>query len=214
MSRSQESVLEKNRVLIEGVNGSTVIKARIAPVYPEERLATGPVLYETARIALNSQAAEKAEGVAAVKAFNTAKEAVHDHFVTTRNWLRYFFKSDVDMQNVAYLNEEIPTNYAQWDNLVERTFNALVSTPALIEKLAVVDITPEKVAGWQGDLKAVGQLKVVAEKEDGEAQAASVKKQEAMAELAAYCSDLRECLNLFYQGSERQVLEQVGIVVK
>lgn len=214
MSRSQESVLEKNRVLIEGVNGSAEIKARIAAVYPEERLATGPVLYENARIALNSQAAEKAEGVAAVKAFNTAKDEVHDHFVIMRNWLRYFLKLDVDMQNKAYLNEEIPTNYAQWDNLVERTLNGVLSTPALIEKLSMVDITADKVAAWQDDLKAVAQLKVEAEKEDGEAQAASVKKQEAMAELHAYCSDLRECLNLFYPGSDRQVLEQVGIVVK
>lgn len=214
MSKSQENVLEKSRVLIEGVNNNDAIKARIAPIYPEERLATGPVLYDSARAALNNQAIEKAEGVAAVKAFNTAKDAVHDHFVTMRNWLRYFFKSDIDMQNAAYLNEDIPGNYAQWDSLVERTFTSVLSSPPLIEKLTLVDITSERIVGWQDDLKNVEQLKLVAEKEDGEAQAASVKKRETMAALKAYCSDLRECLNLFYHGSERQVLEQVGITVK
>ena len=60
----------------------------------------------------------------------------------------------------------------------------------------------------------VDQLRLRAEKEDGEAQQASVTKQETFNELKAYCSDLCECLDLFYHGNERQKLEEVGIVVK
>ncbi|MFT5749308.1 MAG: hypothetical protein ACI93S_000563 [Ancylomarina sp.] len=47
-----------------------------------------------------------------------------------------------------------------------------------------------------------------------EAQQATTQKQEYYVEFMAYCSDLRACLDLFYNGSERQKLEILGIVVK
>ncbi|MBK3518740.1 hypothetical protein [Carboxylicivirga marina] len=201
-------------MLIEGVNSNDAIKTRIAPIYTEEKLANGPVLFTNAKLAANHQTKEKAEGTAAVKAFNGAKDELHNNFVRLRHSVRYFFKSDVNMQNMVYLNEDIPGNYAQWSNLIERTLSVVMATPAITEKLSLVNISTDVLTGWQDDLMNIGQLKIVAEKEDGEAQAASVKKRETMAELKAYCSDLRECLNLFYHGSERQVLEQVGITVK
>lgn len=214
MSQSHETQLEKCRVLIEGVNSNDGIKTRIAPVYTEEKLANGPVLFANAKLATNHQAKEKAEGTAAVKAFNVAKDELHNNFVHLRSSIRYFFKADAELQNTVYLNEDIAGNYAKWSNLIERTLSAVLATPAIIDKLALLTISEAVLTGWQDDLKEVEQLKLVAEKEDGEAQASSVKKRETMAELKAYCSDLRECLNLFYHGSERQVLEQVGITVK
>lgn len=214
MKRTHENELEKCRVLIEGVNTNDGIKTRIAAIYTEERLATGSLLFADAKMATNAQAKEKAEGAAATKAFNAAKDELHSNFVRLRNSIRYFYKSNIDLQNEVYLNEEIPGNYAQWSNLMERSLNAILARPVVTDKLSLLDISTDVISAWLDDLLKIGQLKIVAEKEDGEAQAASVKKRETMAELKAYCSDLRECLNLFYHGSERQVLEQVGIVVK
>ncbi|TAJ08212.1 hypothetical protein DMA11_21355 [Marinilabiliaceae bacterium JC017] len=109
---------------------------------------------------------------------------------------------------------KLPANYGQWKALAEITFKAIQGNDDLGQKLTLVGITPEKVAEWLGHISIIEQLRLTAEKEDREAQQTSQKKQEAFSELKNYCSDLRECLNLFYQGSERQKLEEVGIVVK
>lgn len=212
--RTHENELERSRVLIEGVRGDDAMKTRIAPIYPSSRINKGLALYNKAKDATNLQAKEKVEGIASVKAFNTAKDSLHTRFVRLRNSIRYFYKSDMEMQSKTYLNEEIAGNYAQWSNLIERTFAAIADEAELGEKLAMLAITPEEIANWKADLLKIEQLKLIAEKEDGEAQEASVKKRETMAELKAFCSDLRECLKLYYHGSDRQALEKVGIVVK
>ncbi|GEM_PF-2806313 len=214
MKRTHESELEKCRVLIDGVNSNDAIKTRIAPLYPEAKLAEGPVLYNSAKEASNVQAKEKAEGMAAVRAFNVAKDNMHENFVRLRQSVRYFNKADVALQNKVYLNEDIPGGYSEWDNLVDRTLDAVLDTPALLEKLELLEMGATVLEGWKAELLTIKQLKNVALKEDGEAQMASDKKRETMADLKAYCKDLRECLNLFYYGSDRQALEQVGIVVK
>jgi hypothetical protein len=78
----------------------------------------------------------------------------------------------------------------------------------------LANLTAEVIAAMQADLITVDDLKLKAEKEDGEAQQATTQKQEYYVEFMAYCSDLRACLDLFYEGSERQKLEVLGIVVK
>ncbi|SMO42251.1 hypothetical protein SAMN06265379_101715 [Saccharicrinis carchari] len=118
------------------------------------------------------------------------------------------------MMDVLQMNKLVPTNYAQWRTLIDLTLSAIETEPAAQEKLTLIEMGPEHITRMKADLARLEQLKLRAEKEDGEAQEATAKKQELFDEFMRYCSDLRECLGLFYQGSERQQLEKVGITVK
>jgi hypothetical protein len=98
--------------------------------------------------------------------------------------------------------------------MVDLTLSELGIQAQVVEKLALLGFTADKIAALQDDVSSLDQLKLTAEKEDGEAQLATAKKNELFDQLMSYCSDLRECLNLFYEGTESQELEKVGIVVK
>ncbi len=89
-----------------------------------------------------------------------------------------------------------------------------MSRDEVLTKINLVGITNEEIASLKTDLDALDELRLTAVKEDGESQIATKNKEASFNELKSYCIDLRECLDLFFDGSERQVLEKVGITVK
>lgn len=214
MKRTFENEMEKCRILIYGVTANASIKARIAPIYTEERLVQGDHLYQAAKSAAATQGIEKAEGMAATRQYNAARDRIHEGLVKVRQTLRYFFKKELRLLRLLQVDHEIPTNYAQWKMMAETTFSLIQSEADVQQKLALIGITSDVIDNYIDQIDQIDQLRLTAEKEDGEAQQASQQKREAFDELKAFCSDLRECLNLFYQGAERQKLEEVGIVVK
>ena len=127
---------------------------------------------------------------------------------------RYFFKNDAELSTLLRLNKEIPGNYANWKNLYQETVNTIVQHKAIQEKLTLVGLDSKEIGKTVKQLSKIDNLKIKAEKEDGEAQIATVQKNESHQKLMTYCSDLRACLDLFYEGSERQILEQIGILVR
>lgn len=214
MRKSYEQEMERCRVLIRGVIQNESIKKRISAIYSEERLATGDELYLAAEAAAQNQRLEKLEGSEAIRVFNESKDRIHEGLVKVRQAGRYFFKKEESVQKLLLLDTEIPSNFAQWKQQADATFNAVLNNTAIQDKVALIGLTSEVVATYKKEVDQIEQLRLNAEKEDGEAQQASQKKQDTYDALWAYCVDLRECLDLFYHGAERQKLEEVGIVVK
>ena len=214
MNRTIEGRLEDGRILVYGVSEDASIKERIAAIYNDEKLTRGTELYQTAYQASKNQTLEKSESSAVTRQFNDLKGTIHNQLVNIRGGIRYFFKTDLALMNKLQMNNEVPTNYAQWRTMIDLTLSVIETQQGVQEKLTLLNISPEQISAMKADLAKLEQLRLNAEKEDGEAQEATVKKQESFDEFMRYCSDLRECLNLFYQGSERQELEKVGITVK
>ena len=209
-----EKTMEKHRVLIYGVRDNASIKERIALIYSEDRLATGDELYIAAKEAGQNQRLEKLESLEASRIFNETKDEIHEGVIKIRKAARYFYKNDPGTLKLLLADEAVPTNFAQWKQHSFDTLKAVEQNADIQAKFALVELTPEAIAAYLGKIEAVEQLRLDAEKEDGEAQQASQKKQETFDALHAYCVDLRECLDLFYSGPERQKLEEVGIIVK
>lgn len=214
MRKTFEQELERCRVLVYGVQTNPEIKERIAPVYPEARITEGLELYEAAKGAAEIQNTEKMESMAATKVFTDSRDAIHQSLIRTRQAIRYFFKNDFRILKLMQMDQEIPASYASWKILAETTFRTALANAEVLEKLTVAGITEESINQTLALLAQLEQQRLTAEKEDGEAQQATMKKQEAFDKLTAYCSDLRECLNLFFVGRDRQKLEEVGIIVK
>ena len=214
MKRTFENELEKCRVLIYGVQANPAIKERIAPVYPEERIAEGVSRYETTKAAAEDQSTEKEESMAATKAFADSRNSIHQSLIRARQAIRYFFKNDFRILKLLQMDQEVPAAYAAWKILAETTFKTALANAEVIEKLAVAGISQDNINETLALLTELEQQRLTAEKEDGEAQQATMRKQEALEELSAYCIDLRECLNLFFVGRDRQKLEEIGIIVK
>ncbi|MPQ46707.1 hypothetical protein GCQ56_06740 [Marinifilum sp. N1E240] len=214
MKESYLKELEKGRLLVYGVSNDASIKERIALIYPEERIELGKTLYTKTKIAFEVQNTERIESSEATRVFNDSYTTIHDKLIHIRKVGRYFFKNDLELSTLLRLNREVPTAYPEWKALADDTVNAIITHEAIQEKLTLVALTPEVITALQGDLIAVDELKLNAEKEDGEAQQATTKKQEYYGEFMAYCSDLRACLDLFYEGNERQKLEVLGVIVK
>ncbi len=214
MSDSLEKELERNRILVQGVMDNSEIKERIAPIYPEEKLAQGVELYNAARNAFQTQIIEVGESRTATRAFNNEKDRIHNLLIKIRKTLRYFYKNNLQQEEVLQFNKAVPTNYAEWGDMIRLTVNAIMSRDEVLTKINLVGITNEEIASLKTDLDALDELRLTAVKEDGESQIATKNKEASFNELKSYCIDLRECLDLFFDGSERQVLEKVGITVK
>jgi hypothetical protein len=214
MKESYLRELEKGRLLVYGVSADESIKERIKLIYPSERIEVGKSFYVKTKTAFEVQNTERIESSQATRVFNDSYTTLHEQLIQIRKVGRYFFKNDIELTTLLRLNKEVPTAYPEWKALADDTVNAIITHEAIQEKLTLANLTAEVIAAMQADLITVDDLKLKAEKEDGEAQQATTQKQEYYVEFMAYCSDLRACLDLFYEGSERQKLEVLGIVVK
>jgi hypothetical protein len=206
--------LEKGRLLVYGISADESIKQCIQLIYPEERIELGKSHYAKTKTAFELQNIEGIESSLATREFNDLYTVLRDKLIRIRKVGRYFFKNDLELSTLLRLNKEVPAAYPEWKALVDDTVNAIIAHEAIHEKLSLATLTPEVITALQADLAKLGELKLKAEKEDGEAQQATTQKQEYYIEFMAYCSDLRACLDLFYEGNERQKLEVLGIVVK
>ncbi|MCU4175223.1 hypothetical protein [Carboxylicivirga sp. N1Y90] len=211
MRNSFEKEMDKIRLLIFGVTGSPDIKERIAPLYTEERLAKGVDLYQTLKQTATQQSIEMNESKGATFDFNSTKDELHDVFVKARKAIRFFYRNDLKTQESLFIDKVIPANYPEWRALVGDTVGQINRTDGLPAKLAIFKVDTEDMGA---KLSLLDEQSSKAEKEDGEAQQITVKKTELFGELRSYCYELRECLDLFYDGDDRQKLEEVGITVK
>jgi hypothetical protein len=214
MKESYLKELEKGRLLVYGISGDQSIKDRIKLIYPAERIEVGKVLYGKTKTAFAVQNTERIESSQATLVYNNSYTMLHDQLIQIRKVGRYFFKNDVELTTLLRLNKDVPTAYPEWKALADDTVNAIITHEVIQEKLSLAALTPEVITALQADLAKLDELKLKAEKEDGEAQQATVQKQEFYVEFMAYCSDLRACLDLFYEGRERQKLEVLGIGIK
>lgn len=214
MKESYSKELEKARLLLYGILADESIKQRIQPIYSEKRIELVKSLYAKTKTAFSVQNTESIESSLATQEFNGIYTLLRDKLIRIRKVGRYFFKNDLELSTLLRLNKEVPAAYPEWKALVDDTVNAIIMHEAIQEKLSLAALMPEVITVLQADLATLGELKLKAEKEDGEAQQATAQKQEYYDELMAHCSDLRACLDLFYEGRERQKLEVLGIVVK
>ncbi len=214
MEITYEYHLEKNRLLIYGVSGNDEIKARIAAIYPPERLAEGENLYLKTRDSFKNQTKEVQEAVSATQTFYNKKRWVSEKLSAVRDSIRYFYKNDPATQQALLVGGEVPDDYAAWTVFAESVFAGVLANADATAKLALVNHSAEDLQSYIDAVKEAEDLRVAAKKEDGEGQQATVAKQQNYDDLMAYCSDLRACLALFYKGAEAQKLEEVGIVVK
>lgn len=214
MKESYLKELEKGRLLVYGISADESIKQRIQLIYSEERIELGKSLYIKTKTAFELQNTESVESSLATREFNGLYMMLRDKLIRIRKAGRYFFKNDLELTTLLRLNKEVPAAYPEWKALVDDAVNAIITHEAIQEKLTLATLTPEVITVLQADLAQLDELKLKAEKEDGEAQQATAQKQEYYVEFMAYCSDLRACLDLFYEGRERQKLEVLGIVVK
>ncbi len=211
MRNTFENEMERSRLLLYGVDGSTSIKENIKALFPEELLAKAIEVYQLLKKAAEQQSIEAIESKNASNEFNAIKEELHQTLVKTRKGIRYFYKNDLKTQESLNMDKNIPDNYPEWRRLLEDTFSAIQRNEDAISKLSLINIDTENVIQ---KLSNLDEIKSKAEKEDGEAQQATVRKTELFTELRNYCSQLKQCLNLIYEGNERQKLEELGITVK
>ncbi|MFA9372052.1 MAG: hypothetical protein ACERIH_10120 [Labilibaculum antarcticum] len=214
MRTTYEKDLEKGRILVCGISENASIKERIKNIYTAEKIAEGVVLCEQTNEAFGTQQNEAIESGVVNEKFTQVQESIHNSLVSVRRAGRYFFKNETELSTLLRLNKDIPKAYAEWKALANETFSTIQSHDTIQAKLSLANLTPELIGKVKDELVQMDQLKLDAEKEDGEAQQATVRKMELFNQFMAYCSDLKECLNLFYEGDARQKLEEVGIVVK
>ena len=214
MKRTYEDALEKGRVLVYGVSANESIKRRILPIYSDEKLEEGKLLHQQAKEAFTSQTKEITDSLEATRIFNTSKDSIHNSVVKMRKASRYFFNEDTAIYMQLFLDKNIPDSYASWRIFVEENIHAALNNSEAIAKIQVFSFSSEKLMELLTELTQLDDLKLSAERESGEAQQSTVTKHNSYANFIDYCSDLKKCLKLFYDGDDSQKLEEVGIVVK
>lgn len=117
--------LEKGRILVYGLAENEEIKARIAPIYPDERIEQGKQKYMLAKEAIDKQVIEGVEATQAHKNFKSKYDEGVEIFRKLRKVGRYFFSNDTEKFGLLRLNVGEPRNYAEWRDWAKATVEAI-----------------------------------------------------------------------------------------
>ncbi len=214
MKRTYETELEKGRSLVHGVYNDKDIKERIKPVYTEERLERGIELHQKAKEAFSVRYKEFNESVLAHQRFAELKELLHIELMKLRKFGRQLFKNEPFSYKQLMLDKNVPGSYQKWRIFIEDTLRELVNNLHLANKYKLVGISVDEIRQMLNELVQLDELKASSEKEIGDSHEANASSVKAFKEFIHYCSDLRECLNLFFDDKERHKLEKMDCIAK
>lgn len=214
MPEKQENQLEKNRRLILGVKNNPSVAERIAPIFSETEIDKGVTLVSLTSQSFDNQRKEQIESESKTIELEVALNEVDAYLKRLRKMGRYFYDASSTESKAYNFRGDIPTDYATWKQCVLQCFNGVRNDEAVLTRLSAFGATVEEIDTYIAKLSHVDTLQIDSNRESAEAQMATVKKRELLAELNQYSVKLRACLDIFYEGNEKQELEKMGIVVK
>ncbi|WP_282035543.1 hypothetical protein [Saccharicrinis aurantiacus] len=214
MTESNEKELEKARRLIQGVKNNPSVATRIAPVYGETDIDAGISLLELTTESFAKQKKEQHESEAKSQELDNALDEIDTFHKRLRKMGRYMSEANSPESKACNFRGEIPTNFAEWKPYVAQTFNGLKANTDLLTKVSAFGTSAEEIDTYIDKLNEVDTMQIDSNRESAEAQMATVNKGELMRDLKKHASKLRACLDIFYEGNEKQELEKLGITVK
>jgi hypothetical protein len=211
---SEAKTLEQYRVTFENTESQPQIASTMAEYgYDSTKVAEGKALYETTRLAYDSNKTETDEEVAAYAVFASKEDQLAKIYAEHRKKAKVVFRNDTVTANKLEITGSLPLAYVKWLETVRKFYNISVSNPDIQTNLGRLKITAADLNAAQALIPEVEAARAAYLKEKGESQDATTIKDTAFIKLDDWMSEFYAVAKIAMEDNP-QLLEALGKVVK
>ena len=208
-----EDFLLNAEVMIGNALSDPEMKAGLSNFgYTEVKLAAGKQLFDEADALVKKQKVEYGEQIEATKLLDDVWEAADSAFMKTLKVARVAFQGNVKAYRALMLVEKRKGSLSGWLEQAGNFYDNILGDADLIQAMGNFNYTREKLAAERDNIAIVREKNIKQNKETGEAQDATKKRDAKLDELAGWLSDLKAIARVAFE-EEPQKLEKLGILV-
>ena len=210
--RTLATRLSQAQLAIENaLNNQAILSALADYGYTRAKLQTGQQLYTAAAAAQLAKSAEVGEQISATAAVQSAWKTAEKTYMRCVKIARVAFKRDPGIATQLDLGGTRKESLSGWLAQANQFYQNALSNQAILTELKEFGITEPKLKAGLAELKAIETANLTQEKEKGEAQAATQKRDAALDALQDWLSDYLAVAKVALEDNP-QLLEGLGIL--
>ena len=213
-SQSIDTLLSQAQLAIDNALTTPDILTALSDYgYTRTRIEQGKKHYNQAAAAQLAQTTAAGEQISATATVNAAWETAKKSYIRFVKVARIAFKRNPGIITQLALSGERKRTLSGWSAQATQFYNNALSNKEILSGLQEFGITEKKIKAGLADLKAIEAANLIQEKEKGEAQAATQKRDAALDELQDWMSDFRAIAKIALE-DDPQRLESLGIMAR
>jgi len=210
--RSIDTLLTEAQVAIDNaLNNPTILGYLSDFGYTSARIQQGKKLYTIAADAQLAQTAEAGEQISATATVNEAWAAAKKSYIRWVKVSRVALKGNSGAATQLALSGKRKESLSGWLSQAKQFYNNALSDRGILKSLQGFGITEQKLKAGLAEIKAIETANLAQEKEKGEAQAATQKRDKALDELQDWVSDYLAIAKVALE-EDPQLLEALGVL--
>lgn len=206
--------LKSSRMLIVGVKEDDFIKQRILEYnFDETRITEAAAAFEEAEKAESNKTQEYGEQLEAKAQFDKLLKESEEIFKKQSDFIDLALRDDVDKQRLLFITGQPRSQkLVAWFKYVLEFYDRVLSDDDIINRVTKYGITKEKLEQGRQSIITAQEAKTKHEKEMGEAQDATDRRDTAFEILVKIVEEL-ELICKYALKDRPQLLEKLGIKV-
>ena len=209
---TMEDRLLAAKVAITNALADDEIKERLALLgYNEERLNAGNELLTKTEAQYQDQKDEYSEQFQASENMQQEWARIKISFRMYTTLARFLFRKDPTKMNTLGLSQGQAFKISDWILQARQFYNNAINDTEIQAKMAEYSVTSDRLQTALQEVVKLEEMKIIQEKEKGEAQRATQKRDELFAQLDEYMYGLIQIARVVLYDKE-QLLEKMGIV--
>lgn len=211
---SEAKTLEQYRVTFENTESQPKIASTMAEYgYDSTKVAEGKALYDTTRLAFDSNKTETDQEAAAYAVFASKEDQLDKIYSEHRRKAKVVFRKDSVTADKLEISGSVPLAYIKWLESVRKFYTISVSNTDIQNNLSRLKITPDGLNTAQALIPEVEAARAAYLKEKGESQDATALKDSAFARLDDWMSEFYAVAKIAMEDNP-QLLEALGKLVR
>jgi hypothetical protein len=209
--QSLESILDRARIAIENSLNNPTIQTYLSEYgYSKEKLQSGQQLYQTALDLQQKQRREFGEQIEATAERDQLWDIAHATYMKFVKIARVAYKNNTGIATQLGINGNRKESFSGWLLDANQFYSNTLGNDSILKTLAEYGITPTKLEAGKAEVQAVSAANLAQDKEKGEAQEATQKRDAALDALSDWMSDFVAIARIALE-PEAQLLESIGI---
>lgn len=214
LNRSIDTFLSDAQLAIDNSLNNPQILAAVKDFgYSTERLNQGKALYNALAAAQLEKSSESGEQISASEAVQAQWDIAKKSYMRLVKVARVALKKEGGAIAQLALSGKRKESLSGWLSQANQFYQNALSSPAILKALKEFGITDKKLKAGLKEVEAVEAANLAQEKEKGEAQAATQKRDAALDAMQDWLSDYLAIAKVALE-EEPQLLEGLGVLVR
>jgi hypothetical protein len=207
----QELLIQANTALENALNDSEVQSLLTVFGYDQTAIEAGKSLYDSANQLQQKQLKEYGDQYSATEEFNTKLKAAKTEYVRFVKIARVALKNEPAAYQKLGLSGERKQSYSGWSGQVDQFYTNALADSNILAKLQKFGVTQEKLEAGKLLAEETKAANANQKKEMGEAQQATLSRDNAVDALSSWLSDFIAIARIALE-EQPQFLEKLGIL--